>query len=276
MCPEIGKPERTPAHPRHAQVSENQRWPVRALVEPPSTRSGLGLAESSRWGTACVSKRNGSLDAGRPDRAEELKHSVRENNPPPPPGRRARPAWHLETKGTDGGVNVVPLHPLPFRIGRRPGLELVLAPESISKVHAEIYEDSGRLRIRDLQSTNGTLVNGEAVEDGPIRDGDVVTLGDLEFRVGAPRVEAFAQAPEVPDPATTVSLGRRQKGARSLPGARELQELLRDGRVTIAFQPIVRIPGGAPAAYEALGRGAHHVLPQISLDLVHRAESLQV
>ncbi len=189
---------------------------------------------------------------------------------PLPSGRRSRPSWRLESASADGQVRVVPLHPLPFRIGRRPGLELVLAPESISKVHAEIYEDGGLLRIRDLQSTNGTFVNGEAVEDGPIREGDVLLLGDLEFRVGAPSVAPAENA----EPATTVSLGRRPKGGRSIPGSREFQEMLRVGGVTIAFQPIVRMPGGAPAAYEALGRGAHPGLPVSPLDLFRLAESL--
>jgi len=211
-----------------------------------------------------------------PGRAEELKRRVRENPlSPPPPGRRARPSWHLEAK-TEGEICRVPLHPLPFRVGRRPGLELVLASESISKVHAEIYADGEGLRVRDLQSTNGTFVNGEPVEDGPIREGDVLHFADIEFRLGAPVVEPSPEAPARSDPATTVSLGRRLKGSRSLPGAREMQELLRDGTVTIAFQPIVRIPGGVPAAYEALGRGQHPGLPQSPLDLFRIAESLGV
>jgi EAL domain-containing protein (putative c-di-GMP-specific phosphodiesterase class I) len=207
--------------------------------------------------------------------AEEQKRRLSETSPPAaPPSRRARPSWHLEAITNDGSVGVVPLHPLPFRIGRRPGLELVLAAESVSKVHAEIYEDAGNLRIRDLKSTNGTFVNGEAVEDGPIREGDVLHLGDVEFRVGVPASPPAPEPPEASDPATTVSLGRRPKGARSMPGAREMQELLRDGSVTIAFQPIVRIPGGVPEAYEALGRGTHPGLPQSPLDLLNIAESL--
>jgi EAL domain-containing protein (putative c-di-GMP-specific phosphodiesterase class I) len=208
--------------------------------------------------------------------AEEQKRRLSETSPPAaPPSRRARPSWHLEPITKDGTVSVVPLHPLPFRIGRRPGLELVLAAESVSKVHAEIYEDAGNLRIRDLQSTNGTFVNGEAVErDSPIREGDVVHLGDVEFRVGVPTSPPAPEPPEASDPATTVSLGRRPKGARSMPGAREMQELLREGNVTVAFQPIVRIPGGKPEAYEALGRGSHPGLPQSPLDLLDIAESL--
>jgi EAL domain-containing protein (putative c-di-GMP-specific phosphodiesterase class I) len=101
-----------------------------------------------------------------------------------------------------------------------------------------------------------------------------VHLGDVEFRVGVPASPPAPEPPEASDPATTVSLGRRPKGARSVPGAREMQELLREGNVTVAFQPIVRIPGGRPEAYEALGRGSHPGLPQSPLDLLDIAESL--
>lgn len=205
-----------------------------------------------------------------PGRAEELKRRVRENPPPSsPPGRPARPAWHLEFT-VEGEVRRVPLHPLPFRIGRRPGLELVLPGDSVSKVHAEIYADGDTLRLRDLGSTNGSFVNGEAVEDGPLGEGDVLHFADLEFRLGAPVPEAA----ESLDPPTTVSLGRRAKGLRNFPGSREMQELLRDDAVTIVFQPIVRMLGGATAAYEALGRGQHPGLPQSPLDLFRVAETL--
>jgi EAL domain-containing protein (putative c-di-GMP-specific phosphodiesterase class I) len=230
-----------------------------------------------RPGAAAAMQSEGTRDtlSLEPGRAEELNRRLTETTPPAaPPSRRARPSWHLEAVAADGVVRVVPLHPLPFRIGRRPGLELVLAPDSVSKVHAEIYEAAGRLRIRDLQSTNGTFVNGEAVEDGPIGEGDVVHLGEVEFRVGVPASAPAPEPPEASGPGTTVSLGRRTRAAREMPGAREMQELLRDGNVTIAFQPIVRLPGGVPEAYEALGRGTHPGLPQSPLDLLHLAENL--
>ena len=119
-----------------------------------------------------------ALESGR---AEELKRRVKDNAPPSsPPSRRARPAWHLEF-ALDGEPRRVALHPLPFRIGRRPGLELVLPGDSVSKVHAEIYKDGDTLRLRDLGSTNGSFVNGEPVEDGPLAEGDVLHFADLEF-----------------------------------------------------------------------------------------------
>ena len=89
---------------------------------------------------------------------------------------------------------------LPFRIGRQPGLELVLPSQLVSKTHAEIYERDGALRLRDLGSRNGTFLNREAVTDAPLREGDILYLADFEFRVAA-----FRGAPE-----------RRRGGARHL------------------------------------------------------------
>ena len=74
---------------------------------------------------------------------------------------------------------------LPFRLGRQPGLELVLPSQLVSKAHAEIYERDGALRVRDLGSVNGTLLNREAVTDAPLREGDILYLADFEFRVAA-------------------------------------------------------------------------------------------
>jgi EAL domain-containing protein (putative c-di-GMP-specific phosphodiesterase class I) len=59
-------------------------------------------------------------------------------------------------------------------------------------------------------------------------------------------------------------------------GTRELKELLREGRVAIVFQPIVRFPEEEVAAYEALGRGLHPGLPEDPSALFRIAESLGV
>jgi pSer/pThr/pTyr-binding forkhead associated (FHA) protein len=92
--------------------------------------------------------------------------------------------WMLESKvGEDGSLQRTPLQPLPFRIGRGTGLELVLQSNHVSKFHAEIYTDGLTLRVRDLSSRNGTFLNRERVTDGPLHDGDVLHVGDYEFRV---------------------------------------------------------------------------------------------
>ena len=201
-----------------------------------------------------------------PSRAEELKWKIRSLHSAAVAAPRLR--WHLESLGDGGGLRRVPIRPLPFRIGRGQGLELMLPSGSVSKVHAEIYEAEGSLRLRDLESTNGTFVNGQLVKDAAIREGDVLHFADFEFRVGAPAPEAPEEAP------ATVSLGRLRLPNRFVPGTRELKELLRDGAITTVFQPIVLMSGGRPTAYEVLGRGRHPGLPETPLELFRIAESM--
>jgi pSer/pThr/pTyr-binding forkhead associated (FHA) protein len=67
---------------------------------------------------------------------------------------------------------------LPLRIGRGPQVALSLeADQGVSRQHAEIYESAGRLRIRDLQSTHGTFVNGRRITDESLSSGDQISLG---------------------------------------------------------------------------------------------------
>jgi EAL domain-containing protein (putative c-di-GMP-specific phosphodiesterase class I) len=57
-------------------------------------------------------------------------------------------------------------------------------------------------------------------------------------------------------------------------GATDLRELLREGLVTIAFQPIVLLSHGTVSAYEALGRGRHPRLPEEPRELFCIAETI--
>lgn len=66
---------------------------------------------------------------------------------------------------------------------RTPG-GIVLRDPNVSREHAEVSYDGRTWHIRDLNSTNGTLVNDVDVDECPLRDGDLITLGlvNLEFR----------------------------------------------------------------------------------------------
>ena len=97
--------------------------------------------------------------------------------PPAPP-----PGWYLETVSEGGTLRRVKIRTLPFRVGRRQGLELVLPAESVSKVHAELYTRGQDLRLRDLGSRNGCFVNRALVEDAALVEGDIVHFADFEFR----------------------------------------------------------------------------------------------
>jgi EAL domain-containing protein (putative c-di-GMP-specific phosphodiesterase class I) len=174
---------------------------------------------------------------------------------PNPAGNETSLRWYLES-WVEGGKRVrrVPIRPLPFRIGRRPGLDLTLHSDSVSKEHAEIYLDLDTLRIRDLGSTNGTFVNRGLITDEELRQGDIVHFADFEFRVGLQEVPSSEAQPDQP---RTVSLGKGNLTQQFVQGTRELGELLRGSSVTVSLQPVVTLPDGEIMGYEVLGRGRH-------------------
>jgi EAL domain-containing protein (putative c-di-GMP-specific phosphodiesterase class I) len=148
----------------------------------------------------------------------------------------------------------------------------VLPAESVSKLHAEIYARGHELRLRDLGSRNGCFVNRTLVEEATLVEGDIVHFADFEFRVGRSDVAEHGDPPAPRH--TTVAVKRRELPHRFAEGTRELRDLLREGQVTMVFQPIVLLARGTIAAYEALGRGRHPQLPESPLELLKIAESI--
>ena len=80
----------------------------------------------------------------------------------------------------------VPLGPDPMLIGRDPQNDIVLDDRRVSRKHAEVRLRLGRYTLYDLQSTNGTYVNGRRVAEKVLDDGDKISVGGLEvvFRSG--------------------------------------------------------------------------------------------
>ena len=65
----------------------------------------------------------------------------------------------------------------PLTIGRDPENDLVLDDRRVSRRHAEIRPRLGRYTLYDLQSTNGTSVNGRRVAEVALSDGDEIVIG---------------------------------------------------------------------------------------------------
>ena len=78
--------------------------------------------------------------------------------------------------GADRGKEYRDL-PTPVTIGREEGNTVQLNDERISRFHIKIQEDQGQLVLTDLESTNGTRVNGEDVQLRLLRYGDVIAVG---------------------------------------------------------------------------------------------------
>jgi len=179
--------------------------------------------------------------------------------------------FYLESM-VEGGRQLrrIALHPLPFRVGRQRGLSLFLASESVSKEHAEIVLDGDALCVRDLGSKNGTFVNSERVGEARLNEGDILHFAQVEFRVGHHELDESDPGLEP----STVSLGDMRLPQQFVEGVRELPELLEGRMVTTLFQPIVSLPSGSVAGYEALGRGRHSRLPELPQELFRVASAI--
>lgn len=71
-----------------------------------------------------------------------------------------------------------------FLIGRGESCDLRLKSRMVSREHAEILIEDETVRVRDLDSRNGTAVNGMFFADEvPLEDGDVLLVGSVPFQV---------------------------------------------------------------------------------------------
>jgi len=79
---------------------------------------------------------------------------------------------------------VIPLNRRKFLIGREQDCQLRPNSEMVSRHHCVFSIDDYSVRLRDLGSTNGTLVNGERIRrDVVLVAGDKVVIGNLEFEL---------------------------------------------------------------------------------------------
>lgn len=84
-----------------------------------------------------------------------------------------------------GKTRQVDLKPHENTLGRSAQNDVVLNSTFASRQHAVIVVGSAFTTIRDLQSLNGTFVNGLRVETQVLAEGDIVHLGGCELRFQA-------------------------------------------------------------------------------------------
>lgn len=85
-----------------------------------------------------------------------------------------------------GGMELNRRYYLEYRdhfIGRSGEVDITLVDESISRLHAKVIWRNDDFIIVDLNSKNGTFLNGTAVHECPLRSGDTVQIGkhSLQF-----------------------------------------------------------------------------------------------
>lgn len=67
-------------------------------------------------------------------------------------------------------------------IGRSPDNDITISDIAMSRKHVEINKFPEGFRLRDLESGNGTVLNGYRIRVGQLRDGDIIEIGNIRFR----------------------------------------------------------------------------------------------
>jgi hypothetical protein len=77
--------------------------------------------------------------------------------------------------------------PTPITIGREEGNSIQLNDERVSRFHVKIQEDQDKIILTDLESTNGTKVNGDEIRLRILRFGDLISIGRSLLLFGSER-----------------------------------------------------------------------------------------
>ncbi len=154
-------------------------------------------------------------------------------------------------------------------IGRVPENDVMIDNLAVSRHHAVIAEEGGGFYIEDLQSVNGTFVNGEKVTKQEISNNDEILIGKhiLIFKEPS-KTETQEVAPQLADSKTilldTAALKRIRKLAPSRPS--QVYLILPDReRMEISTDPFL-IGKGDEADLKLMGTGIGHIQAKIVRD----------
>jgi hypothetical protein len=137
-------------------------------------------------------------------------------------------------------------------VGRRPYNDVVIDNLAVSGEHAVVQMQGDEVQIEDLNSTNGTYVNGKAIKLQTLKNGDVIDIGKYKVRFVSEAPPAAARPVSAPAPLQAVGPAR----IRVINGAAAGREV----QLTKVVTTIGR-PGVAVAAITKRQHGyvVHHV-----------------
>jgi pSer/pThr/pTyr-binding forkhead associated (FHA) protein len=170
--------------PRHAQISRSGRDFVLKDV------GGGGVLVNGAAVSIATLRDADRIKIGNYELSFHLrKAAARTSSPAPattvratPPSPVPSPATRTIPKLVDQDGREFPLRAGgQTRLGRETDNEIVLMAASVSRYHAVVESRDGAFFIRDLGSHNGTYIGGQRISEGPLRDGDLVGLGDVQL-----------------------------------------------------------------------------------------------
>lgn len=189
-------------------------------------------------------------------------------------------SWFLEGVAADGSPMRHVLSAYPCRVGREIDNDLVLQTPGLSRHHAELHLDvSGRLRLIDLDSSNGSFVNRERITGAALLSaGDVLHFATVEFRLQqeSDGSSSFLKSMIDEEGGRTVLVAADSMlPGHFVPKERQFLELLAGHGLSAAIQPIVLADDRSLFAWELLGRGTHPELPGSPIHLFNLAALMQ-
>jgi len=124
--------------------------------------------------------------AGMAAVAELTQHRYCLDDPETEPGEAALPRPKLEIMVSGAQVDRFTLDQPRVMIGRHERNDVSLDNRFVSRHHALLVSREDAIYVVDLQSTNGTFVNASPVTRHPLRDGDVIQIGNYRLRYCEP------------------------------------------------------------------------------------------
>ena len=130
-----------------------------------------------------------------------------------------------------------------IRIGRDPSNSLAISDLSLSRRHCLLGQEKDGYRIRDLDSRNGTFVNGEAVSERRLNHGDQIAVGDsvFVFLLNEDTDGAIMRAVEFDDHITQATAQIRPQDVLYLQPERILKELPATSRLGRNLNALLKI-----------------------------------
>jgi S1-C subfamily serine protease len=159
--------------------------------------------------------------------------------------------WLEVLSGEDAGRVVEVDRPLV--LGRVSGSDVVIRDARASRRHLELKPDDGGLRLRDLNSANGTLVDGQPARELDLRGGEEIRIGGVRIAVLAD--EPPATGAQVAEPAATPPPREPERPSWSVVG-RLVEARTRHGRRMTYAALAVAAAAVAAIVVLAIGREA--------------------
>jgi EAL domain-containing protein (putative c-di-GMP-specific phosphodiesterase class I) len=190
----------------------------------------------------------------------------------------ASAAW-LEYYGPDNSApERTPVESFPFTIGRNESADLHVDSGRVSREHAVITSERGAIHVRDLNSTNGTFLNGKRIQQSRLADGDLLGIADIEFSFCCAHGDASRKTVTQvmsPERETTAEGEELDETEDAVCEVRRLHERLMHCAVEVAFAPITNLVDESLLGYEAVAASGPSPIMQAECRLSSRVRAVE-